>query len=258
MLPILELLVALQAHAPDGGWRSRTDVFTEIFLVFLVLGTLVGIVVMAYMMYNAYKYRDGAHRRGEEFDRPQVGELPTGEGGGKKLFVSFGISAIIVISLIGWTYGTLLYVEAGPDVDDQAEGEHLEVEVIGQQFSWEFVYPNGHSERDHLIVPEDTVVELHVTSDDVWHTFGAPELRVKADAIPGQVDETWFIAEETGEYEAWCYELCGVGHSRMTADVTVASQEEFDEWYAQTEAEGENGENNETDNGDGENGGTDQ
>lgn len=234
--------------------------FTEIFLVFLVLGTLVGVVVMAYMMYNAYKYRDGAHRRDEEFDRPRVGELPTGEGGGKKLFVSFGISAIIVISLIGWTYGTLLYVESGPPaVEDEAEGESLEIDVIGQQFSWQFVYPNGHSERDQLIVPADTVVELHVTSDDVWHTFGAPELRVKADAIPGQVDETWFIAEETGEYEAWCYELCGVGHSRMTADVTVVDQEEFDEWYAQTEGESdgngqaaeENGENdggNETDN----------
>jgi len=46
------------AHA--GDVRAPADVFNEIFTVFLVLGTAVGVVVIGYTLYNAYKYRDGA------------------------------------------------------------------------------------------------------------------------------------------------------------------------------------------------------
>lgn len=44
------------AHA--GGVGTPAAVFERIFTVFLGLGTLVGIVVVAYTLYNAYAYRD--------------------------------------------------------------------------------------------------------------------------------------------------------------------------------------------------------
>jgi cytochrome c oxidase subunit 2 len=91
-------------------------------------------------------------------------------------------------------------------------------------------------------VPENRSVRLVVTSDDVFHNFGIPELRVKTDAIPGQETETWFRANETGTYTAQCYELCGAGHSFMTADVVVMEPEEYESWYESTarNASGEN------------------
>lgn len=212
---------------------SRVQVFQQIFDVFLVLGTLVGVVVVGYMLYNAYKYRADAEdvKRGDEDDLPTLGELPTGGGGGRKLFLSFGLSTIIVVSLIAWTYGTLLYVEQSPPIDEDS----LEVEVVGFQFGWKFIYPNGYQDST-LRVPVDTSVRLSITSDDVFHNIGIPALRVKSDAIPGQTTETWFIADETGTYTAQCYELCGVGHSYMTAEVKVMPQEEYEAWYANTTA----------------------
>jgi cytochrome c oxidase subunit 2 len=207
---------------------SRTNVFESIYEVFLGLGVLVGVVVLGYMLYNAYKYRDGEHRDDEEFDAPELGELPTGSGGGRKLFTSFALSTIIVVSLIAWTYGTLLYVEDPPEPE-------MEVEVEGYQFGWEFTYPNGN-ESDVLRVPADEVVRLRVTSRDVFHNFGVAELRVKSDAIPGQTTTTWFKAEETGNYTAQCYELCGSGHSYMTAKVVVMEPDEYREWYDNTTA----------------------
>ena len=205
--------------------RTRVDVFEEIFLYFLALGTLVGIVVISYVLYNAYKYRDTGERKGDE-NLPSVGELPTGGKGGKKLFVSFGLSAIIVISLVIWTYGMLLYVEDGPD---QGPEEAIEIDVEGWAFGWDFYYENG-VETSELVIPADEPIWIEVTSRDVWHTFGISDLRVKADAIPGEVDETWFMAEETGDYTAECFELCGQGHSGMNADVRVVSQDEYDQW----------------------------
>ena len=40
--------------------RTPADVFDNLYLVFLVLGTLVGVVVISYTVYNAYKYRPSA------------------------------------------------------------------------------------------------------------------------------------------------------------------------------------------------------
>jgi cytochrome c oxidase subunit 2 len=197
--------------------------------VFLVLGTLVGVVVLAYMAYNAYRYRAGGPRADEgSSDRPRLGELPTGSGGGRKLFLSFGLSAVIVLSLVSWTYLSLLYVEGGPPDDDA-----LDVRVEGYQWGWTFVYPNGHAD-DTLRVPANRSVRLHVTSRDVFHNFGISALKVKADAIPGRNTTTWFVAEEPGTYEAQCYELCGAGHSYMTADVVVMKPEAYESWYAGT------------------------
>jgi len=226
--------VAQSGLIPRG---TRVHVFQQIYLVFLALGTLVGIVVIGYMLWNAYKYRaDGAPDDDGE-DRPELGELPSGGGKGRKLFLSFSLSAVIVISLIVWTYGTLLFVE---EPASATEAEELEVDVTGYQFYWQFEYPNGHSSANELRVPQGVRVQLNVTSADVFHNFGAPGLRVKTDAIPGQTSETWFIGDETGRYVANCYELCGVGHSQMQATIIVMEPSEYREWYRNT-TESQNG-----------------
>lgn len=225
------IVFPLQAGLVPRG--SRVAVFQRIYWVFLVLGTLVGVVVIAYMVYNAWKYREGAGHDDEEVARPQLGEIPTGAGGGRKLFLSFGLSTIIVVSLIAWTYGTLLYVETSQAAQGQ---DSLDVEVVGHQFHWEFVYPNGARVQGTLRVPVGARINLEVTSADVFHNFGIPEQRVKADAIPGQTTSTWFVPEQSGSYAAHCYELCGVGHSYMDAQIVVMEPGAFEAWYANTSA----------------------
>ena len=215
-------------HA-GGAPRTTVDVFSSIYTVFLALGTLVGVVVIGYTLYNVVKYRGRDDSGGvDDVARPSLGERPHGSGGGRKLFLSFGISAIIVLSLIVWTYSALLYVEDGPDADDE-----IEIDVIGQRFSWTFVYPNGHTASD-LRVPEDRTIRLNVTSADVFHNIGIPAFRTKTDAIPGQTTTAWFRPEDTGTYEAACFELCGSGHSVMTADVIVMEPGEYRDWYEST------------------------
>ena len=218
-----------------GDVRAPAAVFESIFEVFLVLGTLVGVVVVAYTLYHAVKYRatDGSDPYADSVERPRLGELPAGGAGGRKVFLSLGVSAVIVLSLIGWTYMELSYIEDGPDIEGE---EDLRITVEGYQFGWTFVYPNGH-ESSTLRVPRNRIVRLDVTSRDVFHNFGIPAFRVKADAIPGQTTSAWFTHDETGTYEAQCYELCGSGHSLMTAEVEVVSQDSYREWYAGTENE---------------------
>lgn len=228
-----ELFGRFLLHQDGGGLLprgTRVEVFEQIYWVFLVLGTVVGVVVISYMVYNAYRYRAGSGH--DDGSRLPLGELPTGNEGGRKLFLSFGLSTIIVVSLIVWTYGTLLYVEAGPAAAT-GSGDHLEVRVEGYQFGWDFVYPNGHTDST-LRVPEGETVRLVVTSRDVFHNFGIPDFRVKTDAIPGQTTDAWFVADGVGTHRANCYELCGSGHSFMHADVVVMEPGAYDRWYANT------------------------
>jgi cytochrome c oxidase subunit 2 len=228
---------------------TREEVFAEIYWVFTILGTLVGTVVIGYMLYNAYKYRDDGSER-ETKDRPEVGEIPTGSGKGRKLFLSFAISAVIVISLIVGTYGSLLYVEnAAADNDAATEGgDTMEVTAVGYRFNWTFAYPGGDESvrtaygtidnvtlSDNLHVPTNRRVQLNVTSRDVHHNIGVPELRAKTDALPGQYTQTWLNATESGErYPAKCYELCGSQHSYMVSYVETKTPEEFRAWYNET------------------------
>lgn len=234
--------------------RDQLDIFNDLFWAFLGLGTIVGVVVVAYIIYNAVKYRvdeeepagayDIEEIEDEETDvaRPTLGEIPTGVGkpGGKKLFLSFSISALIVLTLITFAYWNLLLVEGTPDNEDVND---LEIQVIADQFSYTYEYPSGAT-TDTLYVPTDRVITINATSchpgecgspgsGNVWHTWSSPDLKASTDAIPGQYTQTWFQANEVNKtYRVECRELCGGGHTTMHFDdgVVALSDEEFREW----------------------------
>ena len=59
------------------------------------------------------------------------------------------------------------------------------------------------------------MIELHVTSLDVIHSFWAYQLGVKADANP-DVDNIVFVKPtKTQTFEVRCAELCGIWHGYM-------------------------------------------
>jgi len=117
--------------------------------------------------------------------------------------------------------------------------ESLVVNLIAQQFAWNFQYPgpDGKFETDDdkmiendLHVPVNEVVRVRLTSKDVIHSFFVPQFRLKQDAVPGRTIEVWFKATEAGVYELPCAELCGFGHSGMLGHVTVQSAEDYKAW----------------------------
>jgi cytochrome c oxidase subunit 2 len=104
-----------------------------------------------------------------------------------------------------------------------------DVRVTAQRWSWVFSYPNGHV-SDRLHVPVDKPIRLTMTSEDVIHSFYVPAFRVKMDVVPGRYTVTWFHARNPGEYDLYCTEYCGKGHSDMLTKVVVHPSGTFDEW----------------------------
>lgn len=150
--------------------------------------------------------------------------------------------AMIVFDLIIAVFSTLGWVETivqGNDSLVRKYGDAAHVKVTARQFFWSFTYPGPDNTFDtpddftlgnQLVVPENKLVILTMTSGDVIHSFFAPNLRVKYDVIPGRETRVWFVPQQTGEYTALCAELCGIGHYQMLADINVLKPEEYQRW----------------------------
>jgi cytochrome c oxidase subunit 2 len=95
----------------------------------------------------------------------------------------------------------------------------LTYSVEGQQFQWVITYPNGQKSVNYLFVPQDTPVNLDLTSRDVNHSLYLPNLGGQMNALPGQTNHMWIQAKGQGVWYGQCTELCGYGHHIMLIQV---------------------------------------
>ncbi len=113
----------------------------------------------------------------------------------------------------------------------EAPADALKVDVIGHQWWWEFRYPElGLVTANELHLPLGRSVQLSITSADVIHSFWAPTLGGKRDAIPGRVNRIAFRADSVGDYSGQCAEFCGASHANMRLRVVVDSDSGFGRW----------------------------
>jgi cytochrome c oxidase subunit 2 len=132
------------------------------------------------------------------------------------------IPILIVIVIFVWGFTAFLNLNVPP-------ANAYEVLVTGQKWKWLFTYPNGHVDED-LHVSVNTPVSLVMTSEDVIHGFYIPAFRLKRDVVPGRYVKLWFRAVKQGEYQIYCTQYCGTGHSDMWAKVVVHEPGGFERW----------------------------
>jgi cytochrome c oxidase subunit II len=88
-----------------------------------------------------------------------------------------------------------------------------------------------------MVVPTHTTISLDITSSDVVHSWWIPTLGGKADAVPGQMNHTWFRIPKEGVYRGVCAELCGYNHADMRAAVRAVSPARFRFWARRKRAQ---------------------
>nr|YP_009169435.1 cytochrome c oxidase subunit II [Naticarius hebraeus]AKL90632.1 cytochrome c oxidase subunit II [Naticarius hebraeus] len=128
----------------------------------------------------------------------------------------------------------------------------LTLKSIGHQWYWSYEYsdflniefdsymiPTNELESgdfrllevDHRIVlPTQTDIRVLVTSADVIHSWAIPALGVKADAIPGRLNQLSFYIKYPGVFYGQCSEICGANHSFMPIVVEAIPLENFMKW----------------------------
>jgi cytochrome c oxidase subunit 2 len=227
-VPLVVLLIG--PHMPPGNFsvEARDQRHINILLAALATPVLLGIWVS--VLYAVVSFR--ARGAGLEDGPPLRGHART-----QILWVA--ATAAVVLGLGAYGTDELLGSAKGagggqgpdPLAVPRGAGSALQVQVIGQQWAWTFRYPAyGAVETPQLAIPAGRLVELHVTSLDVNHSFWAIQLGVKADAIPGTDNVTFVHPRQTGTFEIRCAELCGLWHGHMHNTGVVMTPTRFAAW----------------------------
>lgn len=133
------------------------------------------------------------------------------------------IPLIIVLILFFWGFRVYMKMSIVPK-------DALEIKVTGQKWFWSFVYPNGATAVNELVVPMGKPIKLLMSSQDVIHSFYVPAFRIKRDVLPNRYTIIWFEATNPGVFDLMCAEYCGSGHSKMLGRVRVVNDREYAQW----------------------------
>ena len=195
-----------------------TATFDFLFNWYLVSGIIAGGFVIGLLLYFAARYR--ARRGG-----------PPASKGPESVWVVLAVVLIMGSVLAAAGYQSFA---SATNIEIPAASNSVTVRVTAFQWGWNFTYPNGHFAIDILTVPAGRDIILNITRKDVYHEFGIPMLAVKEDVIPGKVNQLWFEVPSPGVFRdaIHCFQLCGVGHAFMIANLTVVSQASWDAWMS--------------------------
>jgi cytochrome c oxidase subunit II len=233
-VPLIVLL--LGPHLPPGDMTSEASEQTSANIVLTAVCAPVLLLIVVYFGYAMVVFRsrsaaieDGAPIRGHGPTQTLWLVLTSAT----VLALAIWGSLVLVVSAHGAGGGQGSNPSAVPPGAKQA----LQVQVIGQQWNWTYRFPqSGGLETDQLDLPADSLVEFHVTSLDVTHSFWAYELGVKADAVPGTDNVAFVHTHRTGGFSIRCAELCGLWHGHMYQTGHVVSRGAFTGWIAAQQA----------------------
>jgi cytochrome c oxidase subunit 2 len=216
----------------------------SVFMAVLIVSGVAFVITQGMLGYFVMRYGgSGKEKAGYWHDNPKA-----------EFFLLTGTAVILVILVfMGQQVWVKFFFSDKP-------ADALQVQVLAQQFGWNFQYagadgqfgrtdvrlmtntnPMGLDETDpagkddiisdvmHLISNRPTTV--HLRSKDVIHSFFLPNHRVKQDAVPGLAIQITFTPTTPGEFEIACAELCGLQHYSMGSLLTVdATEQEFLDW----------------------------
>jgi cytochrome c oxidase subunit 2 len=239
----------LAFFTPQSGGSPNANQIDSLYKITLVIAIVIFAAVSGALLYALIRFR------------ARKGNVAAQIRGNTRLEIGWTVAAaVILLALAVVTFAKLSSIQNPPNSGAEGDrlasengllfasserklppdGKALNIQVIGRQYIWQFVYP-GASEPDGLgapysyeemVVPTETTVSLDIVSSDVVHSWWIPELGGKFQAVPGYHNYTWFKIPKPGIYRGQCAVLCGRGHARMIATVRALPPAQFDAWLA--------------------------
>jgi cytochrome c oxidase subunit 2 len=75
----------------------------------------------------------------------------------------------------------------------------------------------------HITLKKGVPVVLEFVAPEVVMGFSAPDFKLHADIVPGEVARVRFLPQQTGTYEFLCDIFCGEGHEGMHGTIEVVA-----------------------------------
>ena len=213
----------LTTLAPEGPSAQSIQ---NLLVPVVIIAGIVFVGVMGAVLFIARRFRE------REDDDPE--SFPEQVHGRTTLEIGWTILPAIILA--GIAVATVMTI-----VDlNREEPNSLNVQVVGNQWWWEFRYdidndgsfdgPLDVTTATEMVVPVDKPVQVTTTSNDVIHSFWIPGLNGKRDAVPG-MNSPWKIqADEVGNFRGQCTEFCGLSHANMRMLVRAVSASDYEAW----------------------------
>lgn len=205
----------------DPAGPAANDI-NDIYNLLWVLALIVFVLVEGVLIYAIFRFRG---------NKQLINGRPVPVHGNTRLEVIWTIIPAVILAVIA--IPTIQGIATLAETDDDA----FHINVIGNQFFWEFEYPDivgpdgvPLNVTNEMHIPVDTRVEITLLSNDVIHSFWVPRLAGKTDAIPGRENTMWLESTELGTFEGQCAEFCGTEHARMRFTVVTDTEEDFNDW----------------------------
>jgi cytochrome c oxidase subunit 2 len=233
-LPLSLALLVLVAVEPVAAQSASADLINELNEKLLIVAIPITVLVEGILIYTILRFRNTDEAK------------PTREN--RRLEITWTVATAIILLFVGVaSYGVLANENVTLTQEDAANipEDAALVEAHAYQWNWNMSYPRegltnvqgGDTDLTDtggpvIVIPSGTDVYFRVTADQVIHGFHVPQLGLKMDAIPGQTNVLKTDDVEPGEYQGYCTEYCGVGHSQMYFTVVVVPQEDYDAFVA--------------------------
>lgn len=142
---------------------------------------------------------------------------------------------------------------------DEIENPLLTIKTVGHQWYWSYEYSDFlNLEFDSYIAPADDLtpgefrllevdnrivvpwgreIRLLVTAADVIHAWTIPRLGVKADAVPGRLNQLSLLPWRPGVFYGQCSEICGANHSFIPIVLESINYSNFTNWVLQIDSD---------------------
>lgn len=216
------LALAVLATPAAAEPSTTADLIDELNGKLLAIAIPITLVTEIALAYAVLQFKDGEAE-------------PTREN--RRLEITWTVATAIVLLFVGVaSYGVLAQpaVTYTQGMEDPGEDDVV-VRAEAYQWNWEMSYPRegNVSTGTTIVLPKGQDVFVRVTSRDVIHGFAVPDLGLKVDALPGQVNVVKTTPTAVGTYQGYCTEYCGAGHAGMTFTVRVVPQDEYEEWIHQ-------------------------
>lgn len=206
------------------AFSDKAQTIAYLTWALLILSIVVVVIITALTLL-------GVWRRRATLDALETSRGPILRPAGGMSWITIGV-AISTLALLGgmaWNAYTMAAI------NKPTREPALTIKVIAHQWWWEFRYSSGGPSQyfqtaNEAHIPVGEPVRIEVETSDVIHSFWAPALGEKIDAIPGQTNRTWLEAAKPGVYRGQCSEYCGRQHAHMGLVIVADTAKDFDAW----------------------------
>nr|YP_010988650.1 cytochrome c oxidase subunit II [Allanaspides helonomus]WOR80942.1 cytochrome c oxidase subunit II [Allanaspides helonomus] len=135
---------------------------------------------------------------------------------------------------------------------DEVNSPSVTLKTIGHQWYWSYEYSDFLNVEfdsymipstelnllnfrlldvdNRTILPTNTQIRVLISAADVIHSWAIPSLGIKADAIPGRLNQVSFLMNRPGLFFGQCSEICGANHSFMPIVIESTPTTNFLDW----------------------------